>query len=659
MISPSTPSPELTIVMANRNGAAFLQDAVESVLRQSLRNLELIVSDDGSTDESLELLSGIADPRLRVITSEECTGPGAARNRAIDAARGDWLAIVDADDLMHPHRFQKMRGLADSTGLVADNQLFFIDHDQLTGETLFPEDRDVARINADALLATNLAGQPNRLGYLKPLVRRDLLADMRYRPDLRVGEDFDLLVRLSLAGHELTLVPDAMYYYRRRAGSASHRLRPDDIGAMIDALRRLPSQTPSQAQAIDARVAALEKRMALETVVKTIKSRRLGRASWEMAKTPSVFPELCQIAKNKLFKRRAPLPRGQLPRHQQAPATVQWPTVHIRVPTYKRPDLLRRALQSLIAQTEQSWVCDVFDDDPQGSSLSVVNELNDARILYNANPQNLLASKNIDQCFTKLNPRNAEYFCVLEDDNQFLPTHLEDNIRIIEQKGIEVVLRNQFVEHATGTDGAWQSDTGLLNNKFVDGLYEPERFHLALMADMGVSNGGLFWSRHAVSTLEIGVPVSATLQEYLRTFAIVEPIYVALKPTAVWAENGENTTRDLGTSAGWLKRELSLKRSVQILQRLAWRNAGQDVRQEFLQGSGFNYPSSARFTGLVKSHTCFLAGRALSPWETLRLAARGALLRIAGRPEPGFLMFLEKTSGRASKFYSPLSPTSD
>lgn len=638
-------SPELTVIMANRNGSAFLKEAVECVLFQSFRSLELIVSDDGSSDDSLAVLSRISDPRLRITTSAKSTGPGAARNRALDAALGRWVAIVDADDLMHVNRFQTLLNCADASDarIVADNQQFFTGDRQLTGETLFPVVLDTVEIGTDTLLAWRFAGEVNRLGYLKPMVRADALADLRYRTDLRIGEDFDLLLRLSLAGHELTLIPQPLYYYRRRAGSASHRLKSEEAGAMIEAMCDLPLQSPAQSVAVKARIAALQNRFALEAVVEDIKAARFGQAALGVVRTPSVVRALGTIAKNKVFKEPKPKSKGRLPLLQAPFDAGRRPKVHIRVPTYKRPERLRRALVGLQVQTEKNWICDVYDDDPKGSSQQVVAKLNDARITYHTNSENLLASRNIDQCFTKSNPHNADYFCVLEDDNQLLPTHLEDNIRVIVSEDVQVVLRNQRVEHATGTKDAWLSEAGLLDEKFVEGTYDPEYFHLALMADMGVSNGGLFWSRNAISNLEIGEPVSATLQEYLRTFAIVEPIYVAMKPTAIWAENGENTTRDLGAATGWLRRELALKRSVQILQRRVWSNANKDVRKDFLIGSGFGYPAALRFAGLVKSHTRLSRGHELSRRRTLELAARGALIRVVGRPEPGFMEYLEKS----------------
>lgn len=317
------------------------------------------------------------------------------------------------------------------------------------------------------------------------------------------------------------------------------------------------------------------------------------------------------------------------------------PLIHIRTPTYKRPTELKRCLESLRSQTHTNWVCDVFDDDPDGSARDVVLDFDDPRLNHIQNNPQKFASKNIDQCFTRNNPHNADYFCVVEDDNLILPDFCADNIRVCLDEKIDLVFRNQLIEFASGTDAAHFSNDGILDGKMHEGRYDPDLFRLALVADIGVSNGGLFWSGNAISELELKVDCSATLQEYLRTFAIMEPIYIAMKPLAVWAENGADTTRDLGVDTGYLRSELNLKRSVRILQRKAWALARPKHIAAFLGNSGFAYSNEVRARGLVKSHIKLNVGRILPFREKFRLAYRGSLIRVLGRPEPGLKQFFK------------------
>ena len=122
-----------------------------------------------------------------------------------------------------------------------------------------------------------------------------------------------------------------------------------------------------------------------------------------------------------------------------------YPLVHVRTPTYRRPEDLKRCLQSLQRQTWSNWICDVFDDDPDASGRDVVGEMGDSRIRYRRNATQKFASANIDQCFSSANPHGADYFCVVEDDNAILPDFMETGIADCLEYGVEILLRDQLV----------------------------------------------------------------------------------------------------------------------------------------------------------------------------------------------------------------------
>ncbi len=89
------------------NRADSIVMAVESVLRQSFADFELLVVDDGSTDGTMEALAGVADPRLRRLANPRNLGASAARNTGIRAARADWVAFQDSDDEWLPLKLEK------------------------------------------------------------------------------------------------------------------------------------------------------------------------------------------------------------------------------------------------------------------------------------------------------------------------------------------------------------------------------------------------------------------------------------------------------------------------------------------------------------------------------------------------------------------------
>ena len=99
-------SPHLTVVIPTYNMGDMVGEAIKSVLRQTYADLELIVVDDGSTDDTQERLHAIDDPRMRVIALERRGGTAAAMNVAIEEARGRYLAFLDADDVWLPDKME-------------------------------------------------------------------------------------------------------------------------------------------------------------------------------------------------------------------------------------------------------------------------------------------------------------------------------------------------------------------------------------------------------------------------------------------------------------------------------------------------------------------------------------------------------------------------
>ncbi len=101
--------PLVSICIPTYNRAALVQEAVASVLAQTWREFELIVVDDGSTDDTTEALAAYAS-RIRLIRRESRGGVSAARNTGIAAARGEWLAFLDSDDLWRPEKLARQTG---------------------------------------------------------------------------------------------------------------------------------------------------------------------------------------------------------------------------------------------------------------------------------------------------------------------------------------------------------------------------------------------------------------------------------------------------------------------------------------------------------------------------------------------------------------------
>lgn len=308
----STP-PLVSVVMANLNGAAHIRAAVRAVLRQTLTDLELIISDDGSSDESLALACAEAagDPRLVILRHDAPSGPAAARNRALAAARGDWIAIVDNDDLIHPERLARLIAAAtrDRADIAADNLLTFYE-----GGAKAPHAHprwDAPRwVSAAAYERSNrMLGPGPSLGYLKPVFKRARAA--RYDETLRIGEDSDLVLRLLMSGARMRVYPELGYFYRKHAGSISHRLSAPPLDALIAAYAKLdPGPDASLGVALAEQRAALKDARGFVDLTAALKKKDMGGALRAALKRPGAAPLLRDAIGARLVKSR---PRPALP----------------------------------------------------------------------------------------------------------------------------------------------------------------------------------------------------------------------------------------------------------------------------------------------------------------------------------------------------------
>jgi succinoglycan biosynthesis protein ExoO len=136
-----------------------------------------------------------------------------------------------------------------------------------------------------------LYAQSPALGYVKPLFRRSLLAKLRYPYDetLPIAEDYDLLVRLLLAGARLRTIPYAGYYYRRHVGSTSHRLSGEAIRAMLAADARLSDAAPLSAsitKALGRRRASIERAARFHEMASLAKRSRFGQLALAIVSAP-------------------------------------------------------------------------------------------------------------------------------------------------------------------------------------------------------------------------------------------------------------------------------------------------------------------------------------------------------------------------------------
>jgi succinoglycan biosynthesis protein ExoO len=245
----------VSVVMAAFNAAATIERAIESAVRQTAPPLEIIVVDDASTDTTRAIVRRLAErwPSVKLIELPQNKGPSTARNVGIDSAKGDWIAITDADDAWKTCRLETLTRLGEATraDFIADNLILFDWDANRDGGKGFYVDWYLKKITARDLFESAIPEAPKfNYATLKPLLRKSFLSSaasgIRYDENSRYGEDFSYYAELLFNGMNAWLTSEAMYVYTTGVGEFSgkpniHRKsipRFDLVGEMNDSLER-------------------------------------------------------------------------------------------------------------------------------------------------------------------------------------------------------------------------------------------------------------------------------------------------------------------------------------------------------------------------------------------------------------------------------------
>jgi glycosyltransferase involved in cell wall biosynthesis len=296
----STQLPLISVVMANFNGERYIAEAVKSATTQTWQNVEIIIVDDGSTDRSIAIVQDLRaqDDRIKLITSLTRRGPAASRNIALKAARGEWIAIVDSDDLMHPSRLQFLLNSAirDGADIVADDLLVFDANYGSLPRSMLGKRETPFWLNASQYLRANhLFGRPPALGYLKPVYRASYAGRLGivYDEHLNIAEDFDFLLRLLLAGAKFRVYPELLYFYRRHPASISNRLNVGALEAMAVANQNLIKQLEGSGNrdpAFRVREKSIDNALAFQRMADALKIGQLVNFFRLATKRPQALP---------------------------------------------------------------------------------------------------------------------------------------------------------------------------------------------------------------------------------------------------------------------------------------------------------------------------------------------------------------------------------
>lgn len=202
----------VSIIMPSYNTGRFLLETIQSVQNQTYQNWEIILVDDCSTDDTLEILSKINDSRINILINKTNSGAAVSRNKALQASKGEWIAFLDSDDLWTPDKLEKqIKFMKDNNYEFSCTYSSYIDENSIPIGKI---DTAPKRINKYAMFAYNWIGCLTVM-YHYPTVGLIQIADIKKRNDyamwLKVIKKVDCYC-----------LPEVLAHYRVRKKSVSH-----------------------------------------------------------------------------------------------------------------------------------------------------------------------------------------------------------------------------------------------------------------------------------------------------------------------------------------------------------------------------------------------------------------------------------------------------
>ncbi|MER2520112.1 MAG: glycosyltransferase family 2 protein [Bdellovibrionales bacterium] len=298
--------PVVTVLIAVLNGAQTVRRAIASAQEQSEKDIEILIVDDGSTDNTAEIIQNLAarDPRIRLVRMEQNQGAAAASNIGIEQAQGEWIAILDSDDWWKSKRLETLLATASQTNadVVCDN-LEIYDHMRkaIVEQTRFCANNRPFVLDTETYFKRDNPLWRHSIGYIQPVMRRDFLRKhkVKYNVSHRFGFDFIFVAELLLHKAKLVVVPDAMYVYVHRISPTTRKISPfsrSEAGhAMIvrgcrELLKKYSAtMTPDERKALEERRSIFEARVKCDDLLQAVEKFRLLDAARQLMRTPMMI----------------------------------------------------------------------------------------------------------------------------------------------------------------------------------------------------------------------------------------------------------------------------------------------------------------------------------------------------------------------------------
>ncbi len=227
-----TPIPAISVLMPAYNAEQYILQSVRSVLTQTFEDFELLVVNDASTDRTLEILSDIADHRLRILDNPRNLGIVGSLNRAMSEASGRYIARIDADDFCRPTRFAKQKAWLDQhpDTLIVGAEMSVLERGEIK-RSRQPGDPDPSVLRW-------MMHVSNPVGHVSMMFRAETVRDLGtyLREEFKYAEDFDFSHRVMGMG-DITVLPEYLVIYRQHDQNLTRTRRTEMIDRTADVLK--------------------------------------------------------------------------------------------------------------------------------------------------------------------------------------------------------------------------------------------------------------------------------------------------------------------------------------------------------------------------------------------------------------------------------------
>jgi glycosyltransferase involved in cell wall biosynthesis len=221
----------ISIIIPTYNAGQYIEQALASVFAQSFQDFEVIIIDDGSTDDTAQKVKALDDTRIFYVYKEN-QGPAAARNYGLNLVRGEYIAFLDVDDLWYPHKLEMHLNLMRNSPLMGMSFSWFkILFDQpvqrFESPWFAPPQKQI--LSFIDFLERNWTGHSSSV-----VIKTECMRECQgFDETFYTGEDYYLWLQVAQRGWDIGFLPEALSIYRRRTGS----LTVDHLQIALDNLK--------------------------------------------------------------------------------------------------------------------------------------------------------------------------------------------------------------------------------------------------------------------------------------------------------------------------------------------------------------------------------------------------------------------------------------